>query len=282
MPYVIGDFVWTAIDYLGESGIGHVWFNGEKSFLGFYPWHQAFCGDIDICGFKRPQSYYRDCVWGISKAPYIAVHKPQNYGKSGVISDWGWPDVVSSWTWPGFESKPAVVEVYSTADEIELFLNGRSIGRKPSGKANRYKTLFELDYEAGELLAVGYRADRETARSVLKTAGAPAVLRLTPDRSLLKPEFGDLSYITVELLDAQGNTVHNAGNDIFFSVGGVGTLLAVGNGNPVSEEMYTGNRRKLHNGRAMAVIRANGESGSIVLTAEADGVPASSLTIRVG
>lgn len=282
LPHVIGDFVWTSLDYLGEAGVGRVKYTAGEEFLGSYPWHHAFCGDIDICGFKRPQSYYRDCVWGISSAPYIAVYKPENHGKNPEISGWSWPDVISSWTWPGYEGNPMVVEVYSTADEVELLINGKITGRKPVGRENRYKAVFELDYEAGELLAVGYQANSGVSRSVLKTAGIPTAIRLTPDRDLLEAKFGDLSYITVELVDSQGNTVHNADNNIVFTACGVGTLLAVGNSNPVSEEMYTGNQRRVYNGGAMAVVRANGQSGKIVLTAESDGIPASSVIICVG
>jgi len=281
-PYVIGDFVWTALDYLGEAGIGHVWYNGEKAWLGDYPWHQAFCGDIDICGFKRPQSYYRDCVWGISKAPYIAVYKPQYYGKDHVISAWGWPDVVSSWTWPGFEGKPVKVDIYSADCEVELILNGKSLGRKAAGWENRYIASFELTYEPGTLEAIGYRNGEQVSHTVLKTAGAPAAIRLTPDRDKLKAQFGDLSYVTVEVLDAEGNVVHNADNELFFTVCGVGSLLAVGNGNPVSEEMYVGNRRRVHEGRAMAVVRASGEAGEILLTVSAEGLRPANLSIRVG
>jgi len=281
LPYVIGDFVWTAIDYLGEAGIGRVSYEEEFSFLGRYPWHQAFCGDIDICGFKRPQSYYRDCVWGISKAPYIAVHKPENYGKKSRISFWGWPDVVSSWTWPGYEGKPTLVDIYSSDSEVELFINGRSLGRKPAGKANRYIASFEVVYEPGELVAVGYEKGVETSRTVLRTAGKPANIRLKPDRNVLKAEFGDLSYVTVELVDVAGNVCHNATNNVYFTACGVGSIVAVGSGNPVSEEMYVGNQRKVHEGRAMVVVRSNGEPGEIVLTATADGIPTASVNIRV-
>jgi beta-galactosidase len=281
LPHVIGDFVWTSIDYLGEAGIGHVWYNGEKGFLGKYPWHQAYCGDIDICGFKRPQSYYRDCVWGVSKIPYIAVYKPENYGKTPDISAWGWADVVNSWTWPSFEGKPTIIEIYSTDSEIELFVNGKSMGRKPAGKANRYIASFEVVYEAGELLAVGYENGVEVSRAVLRTAGVPASIRLTPDRSKLKAAFGDLSYVTVELLDAEGNVVHNGCSNINFTTHGAGSLLAVGNGNPLSEEMYVGTQRRVHEGRAMVVVRAKGETGEITLTAAAEGIPAASVTLQV-
>jgi len=282
LPYVIGDFVWTAIDYLGEAGIGRVRYEGEDpSFLGNYPWHQAFCGDIDICGFKRPQSYYRDCVWGISKAPYIAVHKPENYGKKTRALLWSWPEVVSSWTWPGYEGKPILIDVYSANSEVELFINGRSLGRKPAGKANRYIASFDAIYEPGELVAIGYERGIEVSRTVLRTAGKPANIRLKPDRGVLKAEFGDLSYVTVEIVDAAGNVCHNATNNVYFTTYGVGSIVAVGNGNPVSEEMYVGNQRRVHEGRAMVVVRANGEPGEIVLTAAADGIPTASVTIRV-
>ncbi len=281
LPYVIGDFVWTGLDYLGEAGIGRVRYDGEKGFLGEYPWHQAFCGDIDICGFKRPQSYYRDCVWGISKAPYIAVHKPENYGKTPDISPWGWPDVVPSWTWPSYEGKPTLVDVYSSDSEVELFLNGKSLGRKPAGKADRYIASFEIMYEPGELTAVGYEKDVETSRTALRTAGPPAAIRLKPDRGIIKAEFGDLSYITVELLDATGNICHNACDNICFTACGVGSVLAVGSGNPVTEEIYVGNQRKAYQGCAMVVVRANGEPGEIVLTAAAEGIPTASVAIQV-
>lgn len=282
LPYVIGDFVWTALDYLGEAGIGRVSYEeGEFPFLGSYPWHQAFCGDIDICGFKRPQSYYRDCVWGISKAPYIAVHKPENYNKKPHVSHWGWPDVASSWTWPGYEGKPIMVDVYSLNSEVELLLNGKSLGRKPAGKPNRYIASFKVVYEPGELVAVGYEKGVEASRTVLRTAGKPANIRLKPDRNVLKAEFGDLSYVTVELVDSSGNICHNATNNIYFTAYGVGSIVAVGTGNPVTEEMYVGNQRRVHEGRAIVVVRANGEPGEIVLTAATDGVPTASIIIQV-
>ena len=137
-----------------------------------------------------------------------------------------------SWTWPGFEGKPIAVEIYCSDSEVELFLNGRSIGRKPAGKANRYTAGFDTVYEPGELVAVGFENGAEISRTVLKTAGPPAVIRLTPDRTSLKAEFGDLSYVTVEIIDADGNVVNNASTNVYFTVSGAGTLLAVGQRKP--------------------------------------------------
>ena len=281
LPHVIGDFVWTAMDYFGESGLGHVWYEKGKGFLGDYPWHQAFCGDMDVCGFKRPQSYYRDCVWGRAKAPYIAVFHPARNRRDAELSAWAWEDVVSSWDWPGFEGKPVELVVYSTADEVELLLNGESLGRKPAGKAQRYRAEFSLLYQPGELVAVGYCNGVEESRATLRTPGKPAALRLTADRTCLKAQAGDLSFITVELVDAQGNPVHHAEDTVLFSVCGAAGLQAVGTGNPVSEESYTGNRRNLYQGRAMAVLVSKGETGTAVLTAMAEGVPASSITVEL-
>lgn len=280
--HVIGDFVWTGIDYFGESGLGRVNYEEDKSFLGQYPWHQAFCGDIDICGFKRPQSYYRDCVWGIDKAPYIAVYRPENHGKKANVSNWGWPDVVSSWTWHDYKGKPINIDIYSSGYQVELLLNGESIGRKAAGKANRYIASFETIYEPGKLEAIAYDENGiELSRSILNTAESPAAIRLTPDRRKLKRKFGDLSYITVELIDRKGNIVDDGDNNIHFTAYGVGSILAVGNSNPKSEEMYVGNQRKVYQGRAMVVIRTNGEMGQITLTASADGIPPANISLEV-
>ncbi len=279
--YVVGDFVWTALDYLGEAGIGHVWHHGEVGFLGDYPWHQAFCGDLDICGFKRPQSYFRDCVWGHAEAPYIAVYKPQFYQLESKISEWGWPDVTSSWSWPGMEGMPTAVEVYSRDEEVELFLNAKSLGRQPAGHAHRYTAVFELEYEPGELMAVGMNSGEESSRTILRTAGRPTAIELTPDRSFLNGQGDDLCFVTLELLDQNGNPAHHAEDRLFITASGPGELIAVGNGCPTSEEMYIGNQRRVYEGRAMAVVRANQGPGQIVLCASADGIPASSVTITV-
>lgn len=280
LPYVIGDFVWTSLDYLGESGIGHVWYDENRAFLGEYPWHQAFCGDIDICGFKRPQSYYRDLVWGVSNTPFIAVHPPQHHDKTPNIARWGWPDVQNCWTWNGYEQKPVTVDVYAVGDEVELLKNGVSLGKQPSGRAHRLTATFETTYESGELIAICYENSKEISRSVLKTAGVPATIRLTADRQTLDAIYGDLAFVTVELFDAKGNPAHHAANQIFLSANGQGELLAVGNGDPKSEELYVGNTRKAHEGRLMATVRTKGEVGEITLTAQAEGLQSATIHLQ--
>ncbi|MCL2461327.1 MAG: DUF4982 domain-containing protein, partial [Defluviitaleaceae bacterium] len=265
------------MDYLGEAGIGRVWYEGERNEM--YPWHQAWCGDIDVCGFKRPQSFYRDFVWGRGTAPYIGVFDPAKYGVKITNEgyNWTWPEVTENWTWGGFEGKPVKINVYSGGDEVELALNGASLGRKPAGKAVKYLTEFETEYAPGELTAITYENGAETCRTTLKTAGKPVSVRLTPDRARLE-RFDDLAFVTVELFDAEGNHCRSAGNELYFSVSGAGILQAVGTDNPKTEEMYVGGVRKAHGGRAMAVVRAK-ETGEIVLNVAGEGLKAAEVKI---
>src|SRR5690606_38867471 len=122
-----------------------------------------------------------------------------------MMTPWSWPDVLPAWDWPGFEGKPIKIDVYCIDSEVELFLNGRSLGRKQAGRAQKYTASFETVYEPGELVAVSYENGREKARKSLITPGKPVELRLTADRIRLKPELGDLSYLTVEVVDGEGN-----------------------------------------------------------------------------
>jgi beta-galactosidase len=276
-PYVIGDFVWTSIDYLGESGIGKVTFDPSGvSFGAQYPYHLANCGDIDICGFKRPQSYFRDILWGVRAEPFIAVLDPQNYGKKASFNQWGWDPVIDSWTFPGQEGKTTRVDVYSDAEDVELRVNGDAVGCRT---AERNKASFEVTYQPGRVEAVALTGGKEVGRAVLATTGAPAALRLSTDRASLRASYGDLAYVTVEVVDRTGCTVRYADSLVTFEVTGAGDLIAVGAANPDSEELYVGDSRKAFEGRLVAVIRSSGEAGEIRLRAKAEGL--SEAEIRV-
>jgi beta-galactosidase len=280
--YVLGDFVWTSLDYLGESGIGRTFLGEMVDFLGAYPWHQANCGDLDLCGFKRPQSYYRDILWENQTRLYIAVHPPVPEGQTVTVSMWGWPDVWTCWTWPGEEGKTFKIDVYSACEKVELFLNGESLGVKPTSKVERFMASFEVPYASGELKAVGYLAEKPTAEVVVKTANTPIQVRLTPDRMAIKAEAGDLCYVTVEILDQDGNVHPTADRPVYFTVKGEGMLAAVGNANPVSSERYRGNTRQTHRGRCLVVLKSTGKAGIIHLRAQADGLDGSEVVVKVG
>jgi len=284
MSHVIGDFVWTAIDYLGESGLGHVKPVDDKGFLRAYPWHLANCGDIDICGHKRPQSYYRDAVWGLDReeghsAPCIAVISPRKWKQAVEISAWGWPEAELRWDFTGCEGMEAGIWVYSSWDEVELFLNGESLGRKPAGVNAGFKTLFAQVYEPGELKAVGYCKGRPVGEQVLVTPGPATTLVITVEKNSLTAVnnklaagYQDIIYIDITAIDDSGVTVTNFEQEISLSVTGAARLQAMGTALPWSEEDYTGPRRSAYLGRVTAVIRAHGE-GDIRVTASAQGIP---------
>jgi beta-galactosidase len=272
-PNVIGDFVWTAVDYLGESGIAQVAI--DQPLTGFhapYPYHLANCGDFDICGFKRPQSLFRDILWGVRTAPAIAVLDPRHAGKTMRFSPWGWEPMIESWTFPGQEGTTTRVDVYSADDEVELLLNGVSLGRKPAGAAAQNKVSFEVSYAPGALEAVAYSGGTETGRTTLATAGAPAALRLTPDRATIGAAAGDLSYVTVEVVDAQGAVVRHAAHQVTLEISGAGELIAIGTADPRLEELYVGTQRAAFEGRLMAVVRSTVQAGAIRLQASAEGL----------
>jgi beta-galactosidase len=280
LPNVIGDFVWTAFDYLGEAGIGAVNFEGQPAFGAPYPYHLANCGDFDICGFKRPQSYYRDLLWGVRTTPFIGVLAPQHFGKPLWFNPWGWEPVIDSWTFPGQEGKPTQVDVYSIDDEVELLINGETMGRRPAGAPVKNKTSFEVTYQPGTVEVIGYKGGNETGRFTLVTASDPAALRLTPDRDVIPADTGSIAYVEIEVQDKNGVTVKHGEPEITVEVSGAGELIAVGTGNPVSEEMYVGNQRKAYHGRLLAVVRSNGQPGEITLTARTEGLPAAQLQLH--
>jgi beta-galactosidase len=281
LDYVIGDFVWTSLDYLGESGIGRVVPEGESyPFLPDYPWHQANCGDLDLCGFKRPQSYYRDVLWGHGNPLYIAVHPPEPEGKTWTITRWGWPDVWPNWTWPGHEGEILKVDVYSACEQVALFLNERPLDRAPTTQREKHTATFEVPYERGTLKARGYTGGQQVAELEIKTVDAPAAIRLTPDRITCTARPGDLVFVTVEVVDLEGLVYPTAEHLIRFAVQGAGNIAAVGNGNPRSTEMYRGSQRQAFRGRCLVVLRSNGESGEIVLQARADGLEGQEITVR--
>jgi beta-galactosidase len=281
IPAVIGDFVWTSLDYLGETGIGRVYTSEEDGdSLGAYPWHQANCGDLDLCGFKRPQSYYRDLLWHNDPHITIVVHPPFPKDDTLNVTLWGWPDVWPNWNWSGREGQMLIVEIYANCEEIELFLDDQSMGRKPCSSDQKFRAEFEVVYAPGKLRAVGYAGGEAVAEQTLATAGDPIQIKLSADCKEIQADGFDLCYITVEVRDAEGHVHPTADNNIYFAINGPGKILAVGNSNPVSEEMYIGNQRRVFRGRALVALKSTHESGEIKLFAQADGLEGAEISIR--
>jgi len=275
-PWVIGDFVWTAWDYLGETGLGNAVLDNESS-ANHFPWFNAFCGDVDICGFKKPQLYYREVVWGKAKMN-LAVHAPIPAGRRERVSAWGWPDERQSWTWPGSEGKSLDVTVYSSCPSVRLELDGKEIATQPMN--DKMTARFKVTYQPGELRAIGLSDGKRVASASLRTAGEPKAIRLTADRSTIRADRNDLAYVTVEIVDQRGVVVPNAGVSVRFDVTGAGELAATGSGAPNDASSFRKPVRKTWRGRCLAILRPKGNASKITLKAEADGLKAATIVIQ--
>lgn len=275
----IGDYTWTAWDYIGEAGIGLVTYGGKQGHIKGYPVYLAYCGDIDITGYRRPISYFREIVYGGRCEPYIAVQLPEYYGQEAMCSPWSLPTSISTWTWPGFENKNCVVEVYSDAPEIELFINGKSVGRLPAGEENRFRAIFDTIYEPGEIKAVAYYADGSTKEFTMKTAGDEVSLSVRADKNEITVD--ELVYLTIELTDADGILNTAADRKIKVSVDGVGYLQGFTSADPLSEENFFDSERLTYYGRALAVVRAGESDGIIKVKAEAEGLESVIVEVKV-
>jgi beta-galactosidase len=280
LPYVIGDFVWTGFDYLGESGLGRALVEGEEpgEFTAPWPWHIAGSGDIDILGHRKPQSYYREAMWrpGVLK---LAVHRPLPEGKKEKVTFWGWPPVEDHWTWPGQEGKALKVAVYSSCERVALTLDGQPVGEKPTGTAERRQNALEVTYAPGALEARCTGAGDPKTRATLVTAGPPAKLRLVADREAIRASRNDLAYVRIEVVDARGVLVPAARPEISARVSGPGELLALASADPVDLAGYRGPSRRPYQGVAQAIVRPTG-AGRIEIVAEADGLPPSRLAVQ--
>ena len=326
--YVLGDLTWTAMDYLGESGIGALSYGTpeeakmaegmmgsmmslatvDKFFLSMangvdmtaavtqgtpdpattaamallfhgFPWHASQCGDLDLTGFRKGQSYYRDILWNGGDRVYATVRPPGPEGKTTIAVGWATYPTLPTWSWPGQEGKDLQVEVYSGAEKVRLFLNDRLLGEKLTGREQEFKATFSVPYAPGILKAVGIRGDKAVAESVLRTTGKATGLRVTADRTVVQADGQDLSYLVVEAVDKGGQLQPHADQEIQFAINGPGVIAAVGNGDGQDDNPYQSDRRKLFEGRALVVVRTVRQSGSITVVARAPGLSAGSARI---
>jgi len=290
-PQYAGQFLWTGIDYLGES-------------FG-WPTVAHNSGLLDRTGTVRPLGYQRASWWSDKPMVYIARRvaptplAPTDPGYSPI------PDrrpqvLFSDWTPSNLSAHQENVEVYSNCDEVELFLNGVSLG-KQSRSADDSPRMWKVQYAPGALTAVaknwesvdGYRGGRtpgatgdtkmllKVATYELRTAGSPAKILLTPDRNSLDPTWDDVVNVTATVVDANGVLIPNASDLIAFKVSGPGVIAAVDSGNNASHEPFQASERKAYQGRCFAMIKASGAKGRITLTASAPGLKGSSVSIVV-
>ena len=261
-PYLIGDFMWTGWDYLGEAGIG-AWSYKENE-IGFekpYPWILAEGGAIDILGNAGAEAANTAIIWGARKEPYIGVQPVNHPGIEPAKAAWRGSNAFASWSWSGCEGNEAVVEVYADADTAELFLNGVSLGKQ---KLEKFKTEFKVPYMPGVLSAVVYNQfDEKAGETELISAKEETGIVIKPEETSVKAE--EIVYVDILTADINGIVESNADCEILLSVDG-GELLAFGSANPRTEESFNTGRYTTYYGRAQAVIKA-GLPGKLVIKA---------------
>jgi len=337
-PYVIGYFVWTATDNLGEAGVGipqlrDIGANNNRAPFNFpavpgtpgpqgppranapgqqgpppatapgppagfqggatpgpppgggffrretWPVYTNYQGDIDLIGNRKVPSYYQYVVWGKSKVE-IFVHRPIPEGKREVTSNWGFPDELKSWNWSGHEGEKFQVHVYTRCQQVKLEINGKVIGEQDVDQEKSITATFEVPYEPGTLVACCYDNGEETASQTLETTGEPAAIRLVADRTRIRADRNDLSYVMAEIIDAEGNIVPDADDIVVnFEVTGNGEVAGVGSGNPRDMSSFQQPGKKAYQGICLAIIRPETTPGKISVRATADGLKESSLVI---
>jgi len=269
VPGYAGEFVWTGFDYLGEPTP----YNSDATVLLNFsdpaarerlakqlaelgriavPSRSSYFGIVDLAGLPKDRFYLYQSRW---REDHPMAH------------------LLPHWTWPEREGQVTPVHVYTSGDEAELFLNGRSLGRKKKGPAEYRLRWDDVRYAAGELKVVAYKNGQRWAEAAQRTAGAPAKIKLTADRETFRADGTDLVYITVDLTDAAGVLAPRASNLVRFSVRGPGEIVGTDNGNPISFESFQAPERKAFNGRAVVIVRARaGEAGRLVVRAESAGL----------
>jgi beta-galactosidase len=246
-PFVAGEFVWTGWDYLGEPTP----YDSSRS---------SYSGIIDLAGFKKDRFYLYQAHW---RPDLPTAH------------------ILPHWTWPERIGLVTPVHVFTSGDDGELFLNGRSLGRKKKGPYEYRLRWDEVVYEPGTLKVVTYKNGREWATDERKTAGPPAKLTLQPDRTEICADGRDLSFVTVTVTDEGGCTVPRADNRIHFDLDGPGEIVATDNGDPTSFESFQAHDRKAFNGLCLVMVRGvAGRSGNISIVARAEGLMSGTAVVQ--
>lgn len=288
--WLLGEFVWTGIDYLGEAGAGSSELKPNPPpsmdlgsiFLWDYPAYISGCGEIDILGRRKPQGLYRDVLWSRS-ALELLVQRPTPPGTYERESSWGWPDELESWTWPDSGDVPMTVRAYTSGDEVRLLLNGTEVDRKAvATPGDKLTATFEVPFAPGELIAVAYRDGREIGRKRLETVGAPASIRLRAERATIEASPDELAYLTVEIVDAQGRKVPDAQVLLTFSLEGVGKLKATGSANPRGIKSFTDPRTLTFHGEALAIVQAGYKRGRALVRVASPGLKGDAVSLQIG
>ena len=277
---VLGDFTWTAYDNLGEAGTGRFLWARDGYIPGInlapYPWRSCYQGDLDLCGYRRPQSYFREAIWIGGKEPKIFTTHPDHYGEGFSGTHWHWYDVHETWTFDdAWLGKPVKADVYTDADEILWFLNGRELG---SSKPEKGIATMDIPYEKGVLSVKAVKNGVVVGESSLHTVGEAAQIRVEPE----KPEFAadnrDLCYFRITVEDSNGDRIPHGAQELSCLVDG-GELMGIFSGDPANEDAYGSNRCHAFGGRALAIVRTK-NPGKVTVTVGTAGLKSGTATVE--
>lgn len=275
-PYLIGDFMWTGWDYIGEAAIGSWNYEGVTMRDVPYPWLLADVGTIDIIGTVGAQAKYASVVWGLEDKPYIGVRPVNHPGKRVSKAVWRGTNAMADWSWKGCEGNKAEVEVYADAEYVKLYLNGKRVGKK---KLRAYKTIFRIPYEAGELTAVAFdAAGNESGRSTLKSASGKTEIAAIPEKTAAKP--GEIVYINIAMAGENGIVECNDDRTLQVTVKN-GELLGFGSARPCTKERFYDGKYTTYYGRALAAVRC-GSEGILEAEVRGEGLQGKNVEIRIG
>ena len=282
--YIIGDFIWTGIDYLGESGIGRWWYDGdvpgEHYERPLYPWHAAYCGDIDLTGWRKPISHYRNLLYNDTEKLYMAVREPDGYYGKIRTGLWTAYPTWESWNWPGYEGKDIEVEVYSKYPIVRLYLDDKLVGEKGIGRETEMKAVFSLPFKPGTLKVEGVENGVVKDTKMLSSASEPVAIRTKVENREMKADGADLSFVQIEIVDREGRVCPNASVELEAIVTGSGELAALGNADIKDPDTYVDQIHKTWKGRALAVVRSTKKAGKVKLTIKSKGLKPSAEIIQ--
>lgn len=283
LPNVIGDFVWTGWDYIGEVGIGAPRYDDKRRLMVPFPARLAGLPIIDITGHRQTQSYVNEIIWRRRTDPVLAVRPLNHSHQKRVPGGWRGSDSIRSWSWEGFEGRPAIVEVYADAARVELQLDDVTIGSRTLRDDDDLLSQFRVPYRAGTLTAIAFdRSGAEIGRDTLISARTTLRITARSEVSSLRADSADLAYIPIELTDESGIVRPLADRTISVTVSGAGTLLGLGSADPMSPEGFVNPTCMTYYGRALAVVRAGTQPGSIDVRIEAQGCSSVALSVPVG
>ena len=274
-PWLCGDFMWTAWDYLGEVGIGAWAYTPDgKGFNKPYPWLLADAGAMDLLGHPTGELFLAQAVWHTGKPVQIAVQPVNHPGVKPAKAVWRGTNALPSWSWQGCEGNKTVVEIYANAATVELKLNGKTVGRK---KVKACKASFKLDYAPGTLTAIAFDSSgKELGRDTLTSAKGEIMPTITFEKSAVMSN--EVLCVDISIRDASGIVESNADEKLTVTVEG-GELLGFGSANPRTEERFDSGSYTTYYGRAMAVVRAGG-AGRLTVTAKGTRAASASITIE--